>query len=267
MNYSCKKCRGKHSIGICLQKSENSETKADENNDKKNDVNVTDMPTENSNTIVLITAVNFSTESNNVLLQTACAEITNERECPFEKVRILFDSDSQRSYLNEQVRKKSNLKTIRKERLFIKTFANDSSFFKELDVVEVKLKILNKSFNLEVLVMPSICTPIANQPNLTVSRFYAHLRHLNLAKPFDEKHMPIEMLIGIGYYHSFFLDEIIRGKENEPVAINSYLGWIASGSFKHASFPSADETNAFFVKSEPFSEVSNDNDLNDLYTV
>ena len=88
MNYSCKKCRGKHSIGICLQKSENSETKADENNDKKNDVNVTDMPTENSNTIVLITAVNFSTESNNVLLQTACAEITNERECPFEKVRI-----------------------------------------------------------------------------------------------------------------------------------------------------------------------------------
>ena len=114
--------------------------------------------------------------------------------------------------------------------------------------------------------MPSICTPIANQHNLTVSRFYPHLRHLNLADPFDEKHMSIGMLVGIDYYHSFFLDEIIRGKENEPVAINSYLGWIVSGSFKHATFPSVDETNAFFIKNEPFSEVSNDNDLNDYFS-
>ena len=42
MSCSCNKCHGKHSISLCLQKSENSETKADENNDKKNDVNATD---------------------------------------------------------------------------------------------------------------------------------------------------------------------------------------------------------------------------------
>ena len=55
MDYSCNKCRGcgKHRINLCLQKSENSETKADENNDKKNDVNVNSFPTENySNTII-----------------------------------------------------------------------------------------------------------------------------------------------------------------------------------------------------------------------
>ena len=114
--------------------------------------------------------------------------------------------------------------------------------------------------------MPSICAPISNQHNLTLSRFYPHLRHLNLADLFDEKHMSIEMLVGIDYYHSFFLDQIIRGKENEPVVINSYLGWIVSGSFKHATFSSVDETNAFFVKNEPFSEVSNNNDLNDYFS-
>ena len=113
-----------------MQKSENSETKADENNNKKNDVNVTDLPTENSNTIVPITAVNFSTESNNVLLQTACAEITNERECHIEKVRILSDSGSQRRYLNAHVLKKLTLKTIRKERLFIKPFQMTHPFSK-----------------------------------------------------------------------------------------------------------------------------------------
>ena len=72
MNYSCSKCRGKHSISFCVQK--------DENSDEKNNVSVTGLTTENSNTIVPTTTVNFSIESNNVLLQTACAKITNERE-------------------------------------------------------------------------------------------------------------------------------------------------------------------------------------------
>ena len=81
----------KHSTSLCLQKSENNETKVDGNNDKENDVYVTDLPIENCNTIVPTTAINFSTESNNVSLQTACAKITDKRECHFEKVRILFD--------------------------------------------------------------------------------------------------------------------------------------------------------------------------------
>ena len=41
MNYSSNKYHGEHSISLWLQKSENSETKVDENNDKTNDVNVT----------------------------------------------------------------------------------------------------------------------------------------------------------------------------------------------------------------------------------
>ena len=79
------------------------------------------------------------------------------------------------------------MKTIQTERLFIKTFAYDSSFCKNLDVAEVKLKTLNRLFNLEVLAMPLICTPIANQRNLTVSRSYLHSRHLKLADLFDNK--------------------------------------------------------------------------------
>ena len=62
--------------------------------------------------------------------------------CKNYQLPILFDSTSQRSSLNEHVRQKINLKTIRKERFFIKAFTNDSSFFKEIDKVEVKLKTL-----------------------------------------------------------------------------------------------------------------------------
>ena len=87
--------------------------------------------------------------------------------------------------------------------------------------------------------------PITNQQNLTASKSYPHLRHLKLTDPFDEKHMSIDMLIAI-ITTRFFQDEIIRGNENEPVAINSNLGWIVSGSFKHVRFRSGDGTNVFF---------------------
>ena len=64
----------------------------------------------------------------------------------------------------------------------------------------------------------------------------------------------------------FFLDEIIRGKENEREAVNSHLGQIVSGSFKHVRFPSTDETNVFFVKNEPFNQVLKNDDLNDYFS-
>ena len=42
--------------------------------------------------------------------------------------------------------------------------------------------------------------------------------------------MPIEILIIITT--PYYLDEIFEGSENETVAMNSYLGWIVSGSLK-----------------------------------
>ena len=73
--------------------------------------------------------------------------------------------------------------------------------------------------------------------------------------------MSIEMLVGMDYYHLFFQDEIIRDNENKPEAVNFHLRWIVSGSFKQVRFPSANKTNVFFVKNEPFNQVSNDDDL------
>ena len=47
INYFCNKCCGEHSISLCLQKSENSEARAYQNN-RRNDVKVIDLLTENS---------------------------------------------------------------------------------------------------------------------------------------------------------------------------------------------------------------------------
>lgn len=63
------------------------------------------------------------------------------------------------------------------------------------------------------------------------------------------------MLVGIDYNHSFFLDEIIKGNENDTVAINFYPGQIVSGFLSQVRFPIDNEANTFFVEYVPLSEI------------
>ena len=53
----------------------------------------------------------------------------------------MFDTGSQRCYVNEKVRKHLNLKTIRPEKTLIKTFGQINYFkMQVLDVVQLKIK-------------------------------------------------------------------------------------------------------------------------------
>ena len=45
-----------------------------------------------------------------------------------------------------------------------------------------------------------------------------------------KKTKKIDLLICVDYCHKFFIDEIIRGKEGEPVAQNIFFGWVLSGN-------------------------------------
>ena len=91
------------------------------------------------------------------------------QQTPQEQIgrRILFDSGSQRSYISDKVRHALQLKAIRVEKVVIKTFGQvENSEVKELDVVQLKIK--NKGdarFTfVESLRLPTICSPLTNQP-------------------------------------------------------------------------------------------------------
>ena len=95
--YLCRKCEGKHHISICTF-------------EKKQDH----------------TSTNFSSNKNNVLLQTAFVEVKNLEHSKKDNVHILLDSGSQRTYISERLRKKLGLRTIRKETLKIKVFGTNT---------------------------------------------------------------------------------------------------------------------------------------------
>ena len=88
-NYICKKCNSKHHISIW-------------NFDKGFNLN----KQQNGST-----TSNFSNSQNNILLQTAFAEVSDLTQETKTNLNILFDSGSQRTYNSSELRKRLKLQT------------------------------------------------------------------------------------------------------------------------------------------------------------
>ena len=55
---------------------------------------------------------------------------------------------------------------------------------------------------------------------------YDHISHLALADFEDQnEHFPVGVLIGVDFYHKFYLEKFIKGPKG-PVASSSVFGWI-----------------------------------------
>ena len=103
-NYSCNKCKGKHNISICIE----SKKPNDRNNTRSSGQSNTASMDENNTNPADGTTNNFASNTtnnvNNVLLQTAKATATDLNDLSFANIRIMFDSGSQRTYVNDHLK-------------------------------------------------------------------------------------------------------------------------------------------------------------------
>ena len=77
---------------------------------------------------------------------------------------------------------------------------------------------------------------------------------LNLADTSKDLNKRIEILTGSDYCYSFVLREVLKGKVNEPVAINSLLGWILSGRFDNPTFVNLNSVHVLRIHIKTMSE-------------
>ena len=202
-NYICRKCNGKHNISVC---------------NKDNSAN---------------SVVSHVDASSSILLQTARTEVVSIDDLHSLTTRILFDSGSQRTYVTDNVRKLLKLKTIRSEKVMIKTFGqNNDSEMKTLDVVQFKVKYRreNRYVFVEAMCVPVICCPLTRQCISLAQRKFEHLKGLDLADFGGDGsgESMVGILVGVDLYHSFISGKIVKGLYG-PVASESVLGWILSG--------------------------------------
>ena len=128
---------------------------------------------------------------------------------------------------------KLNLLLIRHERISIKDFGTTDSKTEEIEIVKFKVNDINKNIFVEALVIPTIFSTLINQvSNSVLLSKYLHLTNLPLAQN------SVESL--------FNIDNVNRTsrKSNDPIVLESTLGWIISGPYSMDS-----ERNVYNVES------------------
>ena len=115
------------------------------------------------------------------MLQTAYANVSNFSTQKEAKVCVLFDTESQRSYISDEMRNYLKLSILRKERIFIKTFGKVEPTTKTVDIVQLNFLSPSKSVVIEAICTPFICSDILSQNVHSVASQYEHLQNLTLA--------------------------------------------------------------------------------------
>ena len=214
----CFRCQQRHHISICEQSNQRGGEQSQMEQPRNNYTGVT------------------ASKQNCTLLQSAQAKIVS-RNGRSEQARVLFDSCSQKSFINESLSHKLNLPIVRKERIILKAFESQKEKLGTLDVVQARVFCINQPdfVEVELFVVTKICSPISCQEIELAQATYEHLVELKLADSTNgSSESEIDVLIGGDSYWCFMTGEMKRGRDG-PVALKTILGWVLSGAYHNDS--------------------------------
>ena len=121
-----------------------------------------------------------------------------------------------------------------------------------IDVVKFIVIGASKNVYVEALAIPAICSNLYNQySNRAIWNNYFRLKNLKCAQESNETCVKVDILIGLDYYYNFMTGNIIKGKPNEPIALESTLGWIISGPYSSINSTNVYNINSHFLFATP----------------
>ena len=225
----CKNCRGSHNTCLC------------DANLQQPSVGNSDQPS----TVNTPSSLLVGTESR-IALQTAQALIKGNVQ---GRVRVLFDSGNHKSFVTAKAASNYGLEIVRREWVTISTFGRKTGEAGLREVVQFDVMPLqaNRSLRLEAYVVPVISN-ISNEHVEVVKNDFPHLPDLwfsDVCRTKDE--LEIELLIGSDYLWEFQKGRTVRGEPEEPVAVETELGWVLSGPLRKKEPDSRQEVVVNFV--------------------
>ncbi|XP_028417209.1 uncharacterized protein LOC114541492 [Dendronephthya gigantea] len=125
----------------------------------------------------------------------------------------------------------AKLRVIRNEWLAINTFGTAADKGKSRKVVDFEIvsKRGDRKLRVEALVVPEI-SRIRNEHLEVVKGQYPHLQGLWLSDVCKTGEMlEIDVLIGADNLWAFQSGKVLKGGDDEPVAVDTMLGWVISG--------------------------------------
>ena len=164
---------------------------------------IIEKKTSPGNKVALITSNKHA-----VLLQTIRVSATDVGETKKVRVNVIFDGDSQRTYLSQKLVKILSLKPMGEQEMCISSF--DEADSKLVNVNEYRFGLKNKSddsFYVRGFDVPVICAPLNNQ-HLDVMKSKFELVE-QLVPQNKEINGEIDVLIGADFYWSLMTNDII----------------------------------------------------------
>jgi len=224
----CVNCKGEHHSALCNKAKGVEEAHGGRNDSNAPSNNDTSRPGAQK---VASPGNYYVGAGGKVALQTAQARVGIAR------VRVLFDSGSHKSFITTKVAETAGLTSVRREWLNVCTFGGGTGKSGLRDVVRVNVVALDNSasITIEAYVVPEI-SRVHNEHLEDAKKEFAHLRDLWLSDVCrSSAELEIEMLVGADYLWQFQTGSTIRGEPEEPVAIETVLGWVLSGPMKRSS--------------------------------
>ena len=196
-----------------------------ERNKELHKPNTTDKDAESTEEVKTMTTTDQRKSS--VLLQTGTAYAYNSANSKRTKIRMLFDSGSQRSYITNELKEKLDLKPIKQETLHLNTFGKEGFKRQKCDMFSLQLQGEDGELDIELsaLAFPVICSSVSTRINI---QEFPHLDGLQFADNLDGEDQSIDMLLGADYYYRIVTGEVIKG-DTGPTAVGSKLGWLLLG--------------------------------------
>ncbi|XP_035214815.1 uncharacterized protein LOC118188492 [Stegodyphus dumicola] len=227
---SCVYCHKKHNATLCYK------------NEKK--------PVASQSKGVENSACNhISIGRNKIFLQTATVELKSRSRNKL--VRCLFDSASQRSYIQKRLSKQRGLKVVGREEIMIHTFGSQVHTRQNCARVEVKIKNIfdNQELIIQVLETDEISSAELDYPPQNIKELLKD-RGIILADVDHESldNNNVSLLIGTDNYWKLVKDKIER-LNSTLVTMETKMGWILMGKLSDHIDDNANVTNAVAVTS------------------
>ena len=167
-----------------------------------------------------------------ILLQTANAIATDEKQNQCCAVKILLDIGSQQTFITQRIADELKLKPIRKISMGVSGFLShrDGEMkLKEYEIIILPMNSSKQNHKVKVLCVPNICSKIKGQNLSCVIKNHDFIRKLQLADTSFNGETNVDILIGADLYWQFVTGETKRSEKCNLVAINSIFGWVVSG--------------------------------------
>ena len=270
----CYKCKGKHHTSICERKETNKKEnhdgqdskQTDETKDSKGSTGEEDKtPSSGSH----ISIDRRSRDAAEILMKTASVTATSPTNWRLKTTcKLLMDDGCQRTYISKCLKEKLQLETVGTEYFSVSVFGGKRLEPKNHEIVKLAIEGRNRGskVNFEAVVVDEVCSLIPPDDVGKVAEQYDHLDGLELADGWMDfvEFSGINILVGLDNYYKIAGKQVIFGKRNEPVAMETKFGYVVSGTHYTSGHRSQANisTYSFFVKPSQAIQIS-PNDFNE----